>query len=406
MEHSIRSLLARGAIASVLPLVMTFAVTGTAAAAGKTYVSPGGSAANSGLSCATARYATISSGVAAAASGTTVVVCPGTYNEMVTVAKALRLDGQDATIDATGHDNGVLITHSRVTVEGFKVRGATGEGILAMGTPLPGPVINNQQTWTGTPLAHLLIEHNVVRNNDQGGPSSSYSECQAVNQIPGDCGEGIHLMSVRDSTVRANLVRGNSGGILLSDEFGPTHGNVIARNVVEDNPYDCGVTLASHNAGWNPGTQSTTPAFAGVYDNWVRNNVIRRNGLKGEGAGVLMAAAFPLAASYDNHVVGNTVTGNDLAGVTIHSHPGGGYVDGNVVSRNRIGVNNKGGDPDAGVSDTTGILVYSTDQPTHVRINRNLIFGDHFGIWLSSSTVTASMAHNTFVHVDVPVKHG
>ena len=47
-------------------------------------------------------------------------------------------------------------------------------------------------------------------------------ECQAAGEVPGDCGEGIHLMSVADSTVAGNYVTGNSGGILLTDEFGPT----------------------------------------------------------------------------------------------------------------------------------------------------------------------------------------
>ena len=389
-----------------MPLA-AFAVAGTAAAGGgAVYVSPSGSPSNSGMSCATAQYSTIGAGVAAAPAGGKVIVCQGTYAEMVSIDKALMLDSHGATINATGLDNGILITHSRVEVDGFTIRGANGEGILAQGHPVAGPIVNGQPTTTGIPISHLLIEHNDVRNNDQGGPQSSYTECQAQGQIPGDCGEGIHLWSVRDSSVVANHVAGNSGGILLTDEFGPTHGNLIANNVVEDNAFDCGITLASHNAGWNPGTQMTTPNFAGVYDNTIKGNLIRRNGLKGEGAGVLMAAAFPLAASYDNTVVGNSIHNNELAGVTIHSHPGGGYVSGNSVRNNKIGPNNKGGDPDAGVSETTGVLVYSTDQPTTVWVTGNLIYGNHYGVWYSGSTVTPTLSGNKFVNDMVNVKNG
>jgi nitrous oxidase accessory protein NosD len=382
------------AIASALAFAAWVALSGAAAASSVIYVAPGGSSGHSGTSCATAKYATINDGVTAASPGGKVVVCAGTYDEMVTVDKALTLNARaGATIDATGFDNGVLITHSNVSVGGFTVENATGEGILAEGSTANG-------------IAHVKIDGNTVRHNDQGGPASSYTECQPNGEVPGDCGEGIHLMTVHDSKVVDNFVTHNSGGILLTDELGPTHDNLISGNVVIDNLFDCGITLASHNAGWDPGSQTTTPSVGGVFHNTVVRNIVRRNGLKGEGAGVLIAASFPLAAAYSNHVVNNTITGNELAGVTIHSHPGGGYINNNVVSGNTIGRNNLGGDPDAGVTRTAGIVVYSTDQPTHVVIDHNRIFNDHFGIWLSSATVTATLAHNSFVHVAIPVKNG
>ncbi len=401
MTTRLRSTLVRGVVACSVALLGTLALSAPVAAAGhhRVYVSPNGSSGNSGVSCQHAKYSLINDGIAAAPNHGVVVVCRGVYTETANIDKPVTLEGQHAVIDATGLPNGVLITSSWATVERLTVKNATGEGILAMGDP-----------GTSTPIDHVTIKYNVVRNNDQGGPDSAYPECQPQGQVPGDCGEGIHLMSVDNSTVRQNLVAGNSGGILLTDEFGPTHGNRIVLNLVQDNPYDCGITLASHNAGWDPGSQSTLPNQAGVYDNLVRGNVIRRNGLQGEGAGVLMAAAFPLAASYDNHVDHNFIIGNELAGVTIHSHQGGGYVSGNVVTHNRIGPNNKGsaavaGDPDAGVSQTTGILVYSAGEPTTVTINHNIIWNDHFGIWLSSSTVTATMHHNVFLHVAVKVEN-
>lgn len=280
--------------AAVIALAALAASGGTAAAGSETvFVSPSGSPSNAGTSCATAQYATIGNGVSAAPAGGTVIVCPGTYTEDVAVSKALMLAGRHARINATGLDNGIKITHSWVRVTGFTVWGATGEGILAQGTPQAGPIVNGQPTTTGDPIKHVTIAHNTVRNNDQGSPSSSYMECQPQGQIPGDCGEGIHLMSVSDSRVFANHVLGNSGGILLTDEFGPTHDNTIVRNVVEDNPFDCGITVASHNYGVDPNTLHKMRSFAGIYDNLIARNVVRRNGLQGEGAGVLIAAASP-----------------------------------------------------------------------------------------------------------------
>src|ERR1019366_7725935 len=61
-----------------------------------------------------------------------------------------------------------------------------------------------------------------------------------------DCGEGIHLMGVDHSSVIDNESAHNSGGLLISDETGPSHDNLIKGNDVHDNPFDCGITLASH----------------------------------------------------------------------------------------------------------------------------------------------------------------
>ncbi|MHB8341176.1 MAG: hypothetical protein ACYDB7_08380 [Mycobacteriales bacterium] len=115
--------------------------------------------------------------------------------------------------------------------------------------------------------------------SDQGKPTSSYRECQPTGSVP-------------SSQVLGNAVRAISGGILLTDETGPTHGNLIEGNLVEDNAYDCGITLPSHNV----------------------------------------------------------ILGNAMSGVTVHSHAPGEDLNGNVVTglcRARRGANphHRGGQP-------------------------------------------------------------
>ena len=95
-----------------------------------------------------------------------------------------------------------------------------------------------------------------------------------------------------------NNIHDNVGGILITDETGPSHGNLIVRNVWRDNLEDCGITLPLHNA-----MATSDPCKAGVYDNTVVDNVSRGNG----GAGVGMFAPFPGTASYDNRVISNTL---------------------------------------------------------------------------------------------------
>jgi len=236
-----------------------------------------------GSGCGNAAYSTIGAAVAAASPGDTIKVCPCTYPEDVAVDKALTLTGQNATIDATGKDNGVQVLASGVTVQGFTVMNAIGEGILVGQTPLP-------QGVTPLDIGDVTIQDNIVVDNDQGNPTgqeltaSSYAQCVAANNIPGDCGEGIHLLSVHSSTVTGNYVSGDSGGILLTDENGATYGNTISSNTVSNNLYDCGITIAGHRPLVFGG---------GVHDNTISGNRATGNGVLGQGGGVLLASGVP-----------------------------------------------------------------------------------------------------------------
>lgn len=332
---------------------------------------------------------TIGHAVAVAGAGETVIVGRGTYKEQVTVDKRLQLLGMGgATIDATGQQNGIVVSgarSARSTIRGFIVQNATQEGILAMNT------------------AWLTISRNLVRHNDLGAASAHPTgECAPQGQIPGDCGEGLHLMTVAHSTVLANRVTQNTGGILLTDELGPTDRNLVAGNAVYDNPFDCGITIAGHN---NKAVVNGTlqPKVAGIYKNTIIDNVSDRNGLKGEGAGILLATAGPGTAVYSNVVRSNRATGNNLSGITLHSHAPGDDLNGNRLIGNSLRDDNVGGDPDAGDTESTGILIFSaatTLKGTVVRGNR--IADVHFGIW-TQNVPTIPASANRFVNVAVPV---
>lgn len=364
------------------------------------------------VGCGHGSYGTIGQAVEAASTHDTILVCHGTYREQVTIpaTKALDLIGHRATIDATGLDNGITVMGSGSSVEGFTVENAIGEGILVVGAP-------------GAPVNNVRITNNTVRNNDRGNPTgapmsdSTYAECNAgPGNIPGDCGEGIHLMVANHVAVSGNRVTGNLGGILLTDEFGPTSDNWIAFNYVSGNLYDCGVTLAGHHAGipsvvgGQPTGQWITvaPSEGGVYRNTVVGNTITDNGTKGQGAGVLMATGAPGGAVYDNLVVGNRMEGNGLGGVTVHSHllASGQDLNGNVVTRNLIWTNNLGGDPDFYPyvdSQTTGVIVASL-SPLSITVSHNVILRNVYGIWaLPAVSFVGGTASNVFVGTTTPV---
>jgi parallel beta-helix repeat protein len=410
--------------ATVLILGSAGAVGVTSAASAATPVTiyasasaPGGA----GTSCATATFSTISAAVASAAPGNTVVACPGTYTEDVVIPIPLTLVGEQATINATGLSgaptgailgqapyNGITIESSKVTVEGFTVEGAEGEGILAVNpNPKTGPSIGGMQLYTGKPLTHVTIEDNVVTGNDLGNddPTSPYVYCTPNGG--GDCGEGIHLESVADSTVLDNQSTDNSGGILLTDEFGPNHNNLIEGNDVVDNTKDCGITIPSHNLGLNPKTLQPDPSFGGVYDNQILDNVAIGNGVEGFGAGIGVFAPESFTASYDNVVSGNLIEGNGLAGISVHSHQANAYVNGNVFTDNTIGQNNvdlaDGTDTGPADGQTTGILIWSDATKYTFTVSHNTISDNTYGVWLTPNTVKATHLKSNHFAVTTPV---
>jgi hypothetical protein len=379
------------------------------------YVSPGAKHWNSDRSCRSARFTTIQSAVDAARPGGTVVVCPGIYHEQVVISKPLSLKGKYATVDETGVNPGFHITlpglgtvpvfaavvmdSSWINFTGFRVQHAQGEGILAAG--LNGPV------------SHIKVFRNSVVHNDLGGgvpPASDYFLCQAQGPVPGDCGEGVHFAgNIGYSTIRDNFIAHNSGGVLLTDDIGPTHDNVVADNVVTANVDDCGITVPGHNSNALSSTGVRQPSMAGVYRNAILDNVVTGNGTQGEGAGVLFATPAPGTASYDNLVEGNYIAGNGLAGVTMHAHGPNGNEDmnGNVIVHNAIGKNNLGGDPLDGppgpVTAHTGVLVFSGGTPVAVRIAHNHIFNNDIGIWLSAPVTASGLGTNSFTNVTTHV---
>jgi len=387
---------------------------------GSVFVAKNAKSSGSGQSCDSARYPTITAGLKAARPGATVVVCPGTYHEQVVINKPVSLVGLHATINQNGvtpslvvnvpHVGkltifaGVVILSSHVSIQGFTATNALGEGILAAG-------IHGD-------LSNVSIKHNAVVHNDLGGgvpPASTYFECQPSGPIPGDCGEGVHFIAVANSTVNGNFIAHNSGGVLLTDETGPTHNNLIANNIVTRNESDCGITVPGHNPAALNAQGQPQPSVAGVYGNVIAHNVVTFNGLKGEGAGVLFANATAGTASYDNLVIGNFIAGNGLSGVTMHAHtlkPGEfELLNGNNVVGNRIGKNNIDGDTlDSPASPTdlktTGVLVFSGGTPVSLVIAHNHIFNNHFGIWLSKPVTAHKLGTNTFRNVVKPISAG
>lgn len=307
-------------------------------------------------------YQTITAAVSAAHSGDIVQIAHGTYHEDVVIPVALSLVGENPAntiIDATGLGNGVYIDGldnaglSNVLVTGLTIANANFEGILI------------------TNASKVTIKANRVAGNDRslnfqaltcdGLPAFETSEGE-------DCGEGIHLSAVDHSTISNNVIENNSGGVLISDETGPTHDNTVSSNVVQNNIFDCGITMPSHPRA--PQFQPGSPF--GVYSNTISGNQVTGNGLNGVGAGIGIFGFLPGATVRDNLITGNTIIGNGIPGFSMHGHSGLEVLNNNQIIGNYISGNGADSE-DAATPGPAGINIYSAGTVTGTVISHNVI---------------------------------
>lgn len=344
-------------------------------------------------------YATIGAAVAHAVAGDVVQVSQGTYHEDVVITTAISLIGANrgnTIIDATGLANGISVTGvNGVIVSSFTVENANFEGILL------------NQVSQATITDNHIVKNNVSLNiNDfTCGAIPPFETAEGF-----DCGEGIHLSGVDHSIVSNNLVESNAGGILLSDDTGATHDNLIMGNIVQENPFDCGITLASHPL-FVPGSPAGPPTAAGVYHNTITGNTSKHNGFQvpGAGAGVGLFSPAPFTKTYANVVVNNNLIDNGLPGVALHAHaPGAGLSD-NMIAGNTISANGADTD-DTATSGPTGINVSGGDNGSGIPldvITGTIIAGNSISresVGIAAKTNALVAAHlNDFVNVDTAV---
>src|SRR6516225_6013607 len=146
-------------------------------------------------------FATIQAAVDAANPGDTLLADPGTYNEHVTVNKALIILGAQHGVDAQDGRPGAMesivdgggfvpffVTASNVTIDGFTIQGATNNNNAfpnlfgvelnqgTSGSQILNDIIQNNDV--GIALANnsattpAIIQHNLIQNNNQPGSGS------------------------------------------------------------------------------------------------------------------------------------------------------------------------------------------------------------------------------------------
>jgi parallel beta-helix repeat protein len=317
-------------------------------------------------SCSHAGFSSIQKAIDSLHRGGTVIVCRGTYHEMVTVDRQVTVRGnRGATIDATGQPYGIGVMVPYVTIRGLTVKNASdtvngpADGIITGGFGPNGPVAAD----------HVTIVDNTVTGN---------------------LGSGIDLNSTSYSVASDNIAERNGVGVNVADDLGPhaSH-NVISHNRTNENFGGCGIALADHTG-------------AGVIDNLVVGNVANDNGLStptapdaSAGSGVILASPVPGGVVTGNTIALNSFSGNGHGGVVVHSHAPGSDFSRNVIAGNRIGLNNLR--TDTSDPHSTGIYLGSA-SPMQINVTGNIIGPDYYGIF-TAGAVTVTGGRNIYHNV-------
>jgi len=419
--------------------IVPFMASGAAHAApglGRTiYASQNRSLRPDGRTCRTG-YPTIQQAVNAARPGDTVVVCPSRapYRERDILIKTpgIILEGTGRpVIERPGglinsSTNGIDVRADGVVVRSLVVEGFPACGISVSGAEhdqISGNAVSGNDVGIcviGSSFARVI--YNVASANDEAGiallDSNPFvrSTAKAVGPPP----------TCSDNTIGSNSADKNGYvGILLAGlgpatagpvTAGPPPGGVFDNNVIgnEANGNGRSKRLAelspmpapeAHTAGIMltndiEGSDDSDPDGSGsVHDNLVAANQIAYNG--GPGVSVLAEIAERSKAAQAQSAAAKPVPGGNM--------------NGNIISRNTIGLNNlspgavpkpveaKGDLTSSTVTRTTGVLIV-TKNPISVHVIYNQIGKDYYGIVTTSSVSTISeFLYNIFLYVLFPI---
>jgi parallel beta-helix repeat protein len=348
----------------------------------------------------------ISAAVAAAAAGSTIQVAAGVYKESVVITKPLSLigDGGRAIIDATGKNTGIFI-NGLSAAPGTGIFGGVLSGFTIRNANFEGLVVAN--------VSGVTITNNTLYGNNVGLQVGNPTTCPGLPDFETnegfDCGEAIHLTGVDHSVIANNLIENNAGGILLSDETGPTYENLVTGNTVADNAYDCGITIASHVRAPN-----VPPGLSfGVFHNTVSRNLAQHNGSLGAGSGVGIYAGGPGNTAWANVVIDNVLIDNGIGGVSMHNHAAAGFngvpagappfnLNDNVITGNYI-AGNEADDDDPTSPGPTGISLVSMGPILGTVISQNQFDGETADIAFQAPGGSLQVHLNNFSSIGMGV---
>jgi hypothetical protein len=286
----------------------------------------------SSLPC-TGTFPTIQSAVIAASPGDTISVCPGTYNESVSIDKTLTLLGAQNGVDArtrSGANESIItmacspvqILADNVVLDGFTVEGST------MPDPCTIAGIWMNPGFSGT-QGGAKIRNNIVQNNIIGIELDNTGAIQASvnhnliqnNNNPGpDGGTGIDVnFGATNVVVDSNKFVGNTNSAIDMVNAGGAN-NTFSNNEFDSNRRAIGLANVTSSSISTNNTHNSTDAatadiriFGGVSGLSISCNRMA----DGAGRAIRIDDSFGIGANSNITINFNNISGYPVAGLEV-----------------------------------------------------------------------------------------
>lgn len=312
-------------------------------------------------------YLTVQDAVDNATAGDTILIMPGTYNEWVTVDKALTITGED-------RDTTILQGSVASALNGIDIQGADGVSISSLTlmeyrcgirvTDADNTSITNTRIMDN--LGSLITDYcgietqnsdygsftgNILSNNEFGIFLRNGSDYNTVSgNVITDNGYGIRLNSSTNNTLSGNTVSSTlAGSTGIFVEYGSDLNEISGNNSSNNVAHGLEITGSNLNA--------------------VSGNTFNNNGLQG---------VFLLINASINEITGNEISGNGANGVFVNTNCATNTISGNTISNN--------GD--------RGIYLYQ--NVTLTEIYNNTISNNPLGLRLFAAHTT-TVYNNSFI---------
>jgi parallel beta-helix repeat protein len=306
-----------------------------------------------------ADFSSIQAAVNASSSGDVIFVKRGQYYEHVSIAKSIKLLGEDkleTIIDGNGTGNVVTVNAPNVVVKGFTVQ-RSAPSLIFGGVYLSNAGLNyisdnifannSMGIYSKSSSANLILANNItsrecgiyldnssncrisannVVNCGISGISTTYSSNNSIisgNTVMNDGSFGISIYSSSNQTVSSNEISGNQFGI----ETQKSSNIMVSHNIIT-NSSQGGISLT---------LSSKTVLFGndiignghGIYLYSSTNNVISANSLNNKWNGI------HFTSSSNNTITANTLTGN-LRGVHFMGSSNNNEMFENIIAGNSL----------------------------------------------------------------------